>query len=124
MADWMDITNGVFEIAGAAFSLLSVRQLRIDKMVRGVHWGPAVFFTVWGVWNLAYYPHLSQWVSTGGSGLLVLVNVWWLLLYRRYSRPRMFSPYYGLRRIIPLGDNIGEYRGDVYSRARDAMDHR
>src|SRR4051812_277042 len=43
----MDLINGCLELGGALLTLLSVRQVLRDRMVRGVHWGPIVFFTGW-----------------------------------------------------------------------------
>ncbi len=73
-----DAINGLFELAGAALVLLNVRALWRDRVLRGVHWGPTVFFTAWGLWNLVYYPSLSQWWSFAGGLALVIVNALWL----------------------------------------------
>ena len=81
-----DTINGLFELGGACLVGLNVWKLQRDKMVRGVHWGPVMFFTGWGLWNLYYYPHLEQWYSWVGGAVLVGVNSIWLaqmIYYRR-----------------------------------------
>jgi hypothetical protein len=89
----MDLLNGLFETGGALITLLSVRQLLRDRQLRGAHWGPTVFFTAWGAWNLAYYPHLRQPVSTVGAALLVIVNVAYLALMLRFRTQKSGDPY-------------------------------
>jgi len=82
----MDSINGVFETVGGVFILLNVIRLYRDKKVRGVSPTAVGFFTVWGFWNLAYYPSLSQWASAIGAGGVALVNTVWLgqLIYYSY----------------------------------------
>lgn len=82
---WPDVINGLFEFLGAILILLNVKALIDDKEIKGVHWGPTVFFTSWGFWNLIYYPALDQWLSFAGGVALVLVNTWWLGLVIYYS---------------------------------------
>ena len=74
-----DLINGTFESVGGLFIALSVRRLAKDKLVKGVSWVHAAFFSSWGYWNLYYYPHLEQWFSFYGGALLVAVNTIWLL---------------------------------------------
>jgi len=78
-----DLINALFEACGAVLVLLSIHRLHRDKLVRGVHWAPVLFFTAWGVWNLFYYPHLRQLLSFRAGICLALVNAIWLaqLLY-------------------------------------------
>ena len=78
-----DLINALFEACGATLVLLSIHRLHRDKLVRGVHWAPVLFFTAWGVWNLFYYPHLQQLLSFRAGVCLALVNAIWLaqLLY-------------------------------------------
>lgn len=82
-----DFINGAFELFGAALLLLNVREIIRTKRVAGVHWLPTVFFTIWGFWNLYYYPLLGQWLSFVGGVAIVLVNCIWLALVVIY-RPR------------------------------------
>lgn len=72
-----DFVNAFFELVGALLILLSVRKLYNDKEVKGVHWGPTLFFTTWGYWNLYFYPHLDQWLSfSAGLVMCVTSSIW------------------------------------------------
>jgi len=81
-----DLGNGLFEGGGAIMLLLNLRQLVRDKKVAGVHWGPIVFWTLWGFWNLYYYPSLHQWASFAGGVGVVACNTAWLGLAFYYRR--------------------------------------
>ena len=80
---WQDKLNGVFELLGGLFIMLSCIRLHRDKKVRGVSFVHIAYFTLWGYWNIEYYSNLSQWVSLIGSLTVTLVNTVWLgrLLY-------------------------------------------
>jgi len=80
-----DIVNGGFEILGAPFIILSIIKLHKEKVVRGVNWLHVGFFSLWGFWNLYYYPHLGQWVSFWGGVFLTLANTGWLVQLIYYS---------------------------------------
>jgi len=73
-----DLINGVFELGGGFLLLLDVFRMYKDRVLKGVHWGPRVFFTLWGYWNIYYYPHLGQWISFVGGLFIVAVNTLWL----------------------------------------------
>lgn len=73
-----DMINGSFELMGAFFLLLNIRQLYRDKELNGVHWLPTLFFSTWGIWNLYYYPSLGQWYSFAGGLAIVCINTFWL----------------------------------------------
>jgi len=73
-----DAINGAFEILGALFVYLSIRQLYSDKMVRGVHWAAVAYFSTWGAWNLYYYPSLDQWASFFGAIAICSANTIYL----------------------------------------------
>ena len=81
-----DLINGMLEIGGSIFMLKNVMMLYQDKVVRGVHWAPAGYFAMWGLWNLFYYPQLGQWFSVGGSVALVIVNIVWFSQMIYYGR--------------------------------------
>lgn len=90
-----DLINGLLETGGALITLLSVRQILRDRVMRGFHWGPTIFFTGWGVWNLYFYPSIGMPLSTVGAALLVLVNAGYLALMLRFWRGnRIASPEY------------------------------
>jgi hypothetical protein len=84
-----DFINGAFEFVGAVMIGRNVRQLYLDKIMRGVHWWAAAFFMSWGWWNLYYYPSLDQMWSFAGGLAIVLVSTFWLgqiLYYGRKGR--------------------------------------
>lgn len=80
-----DVINGLFEVVGSLFILLSVHKVWKDKSVKGVSWLHVSFFVGWGVWNLYFYPHLDQWWSFGGGIVLAGVQSLWLALLIYYS---------------------------------------
>lgn len=81
-----DNINAVFELGGALVTLLSVHRILKDRAVRGFDWRVIGFFTAWGAWNLFYYPHLEQWVSTAAAVALVVVNFTYLVLILRFRK--------------------------------------
>lgn len=84
-----DLINGLFESFGTLAMLFHVRALYRDKLVRGFHPGSVLFFTSWGIWNLWYYPHLSQWLSFFGGAALCGTNLLYTgmtLWYIRHGR--------------------------------------
>ena len=80
-----DHINGAFEGGGALLLALNTHALWRDRRIQGVHWGPIVFWSLWGVWNLYYYPSLGQtWSFVGGCGV-VTMNLLWLGLLGWYK---------------------------------------
>lgn len=72
-----DLTNGVFEFGGSILLWRNVRQLYIDKKVRGVLGTTNGFFATWGFWNLYYYRHLGQtWSWYGGMSMVIANSIW------------------------------------------------
>lgn len=81
-----DAVNGGFEAFAAVMVLNHCRVLKVEKLVRGVSIVSVVFFMLWGMWNLYYYPSLAQPLSFYGGMLVVLSNIFYvgmLLGYRR-----------------------------------------
>lgn len=81
---WQDKLNGVFELLGGFFIMLSCIRLHRDKKVRGVSFVHIAYFTLWGYWNIEYYSNLNQWVSLLGSLTVTLVNTIWLAMLLYY----------------------------------------
>lgn len=72
-----DFVNGLFELAGAMFTWANVIRVHKDKQVHGVSWIAVMFFTVWGYWNVYYYPVIGQpWSAACAIGLAVINTVW------------------------------------------------
>jgi hypothetical protein len=87
-----DAINGGMELFGGFFITMSILRLYKDKEVHGISWMHAGYFTVWGWWNLYYYPHLNQWLSFIGSILIAITNTIWvgqMLYYRKASNGKI-----------------------------------
>ncbi len=89
---WPDIINGSFEILGGFAILDHCRQLYKDKMVRGASWKAVAFFTIWGYWNLFFYPHLDQWWSFRGGVFIAAANMLWIGMMLYYIRKEKREP--------------------------------
>jgi ABC-type Mn2+/Zn2+ transport system permease subunit len=87
----MDLINGCFELFGSGFLLKNVFRLHRDKKLAGVTWEPVALFTLWGWWNLFYYPSFDQWFSFAGGLAIVLVNMIWLgqVAYYRHRQQQI-----------------------------------
>jgi hypothetical protein len=81
-----DIANACFEAWGAFSAIQNVRALRKAKKFVGVNLWSWAFFTVWGAWNIAYYPALHQWFSAIAGAMLAGANLTWTALAVYYSR--------------------------------------
>lgn len=81
-----DAINGTFELAAGAFVLNHCRRLYRDKILRGVSLVSVAFFTVWGIWNLYYYPALGQSVSFYGAMLVLVSNAIYLSMAMHYRQ--------------------------------------
>jgi hypothetical protein len=77
------LINGLFETGGAFAAWRNFIQLRRDREIRGVYWPVYVFYSLWGFWNLIYYPSLSQWISFTAGIVLVGGNCAWVVLALR-----------------------------------------
>ena len=76
----VDIVNGTFECIGAVCAWLNVRELYLDRIVKGVYWPATFFYASWGLWNLLYYSTLNQWASFYGGIFLVTGSVTWVIM--------------------------------------------
>lgn len=85
-----DITNGVFELLAAVFILNHCRVLYADKMTRGVSIVSTIFFFLWGLWNVYYYPSLDQVWSYRGGLCVVTANALWVALLLYYKRKELY----------------------------------
>lgn len=80
-----DLINASFEVMGGVFVAMHIRAVRIDKQVRGLSKYAILAFSVWGVWNIFYYPYLHQWISSVGAVFTAVGNaiyVYYLWKYR------------------------------------------
>lgn len=81
-----DLINACFEACGGLAVFDNVRMLLKHKTIRGSSIKTSAFFTSFGVWNLYFYYHLTQWISWAGSGVLCVGNVIWFVLALYYMR--------------------------------------
>ena len=89
MNAWPDLINGSFEALAGLMVLNHCRVLHAEKMVRGVSVLSSFFFTMWGVWNLYYYPALNQPLSFYGGLVVVASNalyVGMMVFYRKNAK--------------------------------------
>lgn len=75
-----DLINAGIELIGALFTWRNAWQLHVDRDIRGVYWPTSLFFAVWGLWNLYYYPALDQWASFSAGLVLVAGNIAWVAM--------------------------------------------
>lgn len=80
-----DTVNGMFELFGGFFILMSIIRIHREKSATGVHWLHAAYFLSWGYWNLFYYPHLDQCLSFFGGLLIALMNTIWMIQLLYYK---------------------------------------
>jgi len=95
MNSWADALNGSLELLGGLFIAFSIARILRDKEVRGISWIHVGFFTIWGLWNLFYYPHLGQtWSFIGGIGVFVANSIYLaLLIYFSRNKKRVADLY-------------------------------
>jgi len=79
-----DMVNGLFEVVGGVLLIQNVLAIAKDKKYRGVRILPTVFFALWGLWNLYYYPYLDQMYSFLGGLFLFGSNLVWIILMVKY----------------------------------------
>lgn len=80
-----DLINGGFESMSGLLGWINVTKLVKDKQVKGVYWPMTFFFTIWGLWNLWYYPALHQSWSFIGGLVIVSSNAVWVAIAIMYS---------------------------------------
>ena len=83
-----DLINGLFEVCGSLFILKHCSVVLKDKAVAGVSIMAVTFFSLWGFWNVYYYPHLDQWLSFSGGIAIVVANTLWVYLLLKYRKPK------------------------------------
>ena len=74
----LDIANAVFEAGGALAAWKNALQLYRDRAIKGVYWPVYAFYSIWGLWNLVYYPSLGQPWSFAAGVVLVAGNIAWV----------------------------------------------
>lgn len=80
-----DAGNAFFEGGLALLLTLNIKRLRKDKKVQGASLIPSIFVTLWGYWNMYYYPHLGQSLSFYCGAAVSVMNTAWLILVMKYK---------------------------------------
>lgn len=86
-----DLINGLFELVGGYFTWMNAWILFKAKETKGVYWPTWMFFSVWGLWNLYYYPALGQNFSFYAGIILVAGNIAWVGLAVYYKQQQQRS---------------------------------
>ncbi len=81
-----DIINGFFEIIACIITWLNIYKIEKDKIVKGIYWPTNLFFLIWGLWNLYYYPSLEQYFSFYMGLALAFSNIIWVYLAYKYNK--------------------------------------
>ena len=81
-----DFINFIFETFGFIFIILSINKLLRNKDSSGVSSSTILFFISWGIWNIYYYPYLSQHWSALGAVLTLIANIIWFILILYYDK--------------------------------------
>jgi ABC-type transport system involved in cytochrome c biogenesis permease subunit len=81
-----DLINGIIELTSAAFSAINIYRLHKDKQVKGFSVVPVIYFTIWGLWNLYFYPVNNLIWSFVGGIFIVVVNAIWIGQIFYYER--------------------------------------
>ena len=75
-----DKINATFEMLGGCFLWLSVRALYRARGFKGVHWAQMTLYTLWGAFNLWFYPAIGQWWSFAFGINVFLANFTWAIM--------------------------------------------
>lgn len=81
-----DVVTGLFNLSAGLLLFRNCRLLFKAKEVKGVSILTTAVFSVWGFWNLYYYPHLEQAISFIGCILVVIANSLWVGMAIYYTR--------------------------------------
>lgn len=81
-----DLINALFEMGGATAVGFSVLRALKEREIVGVSGAHVMFFMMWGMWNLFYYPNLDQYLSFSAGVLLTIVNTAYAVLWLAYRR--------------------------------------
>jgi hypothetical protein len=86
-----DFINAAFELGSGFVMLLNCRSLYRAKELKGYSIWATVFFTIWGFWNMIWYPSFGAWASFAGGLGIVAANLLWIGLALRYRRPLLLE---------------------------------
>ena len=81
-----DLINGSFELFAGMFVILNCWRLYNDKEVKGISVLSVMFFSLWGFWNIYYYPRLGQHLSFYAGIFVVCTETVWVSQMIYYSK--------------------------------------
>jgi uncharacterized membrane protein YfcA len=81
-----DLVNSIFELGGGLLITLNCFRLYKDKVVKGVSVATVAFFSLWGYWNIYYYPSLGQTLSFIGGIVIAVANTVWVGMAIYYAK--------------------------------------
>ena len=80
----VDYVNAFFEGVGALTILDNCRVALKDKKIYGISWKPIAFYTLWGFWNIYFYPSVNAMWSFYAGIAVVTSNIIWLIFIIKY----------------------------------------
>lgn len=86
MENYTDLINAIWEVLGGLFVIPSIVSIAKTKEVKGVNWSTIMFFFIWGLWNIYFYPHNGFILSFYGGVFLSILNFIWVLMLIKYSK--------------------------------------
>lgn len=88
-----DVINAIFSFLSGIFLWYNCWKLYKDKQVCGVSISCQALFTLWGFWNLYYWPSLNQWVTWYASIFSTTANLVWVWMAIYYTRKKKLRSY-------------------------------
>lgn len=80
-----DLINAGIELAGALLLAYNCWLLHKHRQVQGVSVLTTGFFTLWGLWNIYFYPANGLWWSFAGGICIAGANFTWLVMALRLA---------------------------------------
>ncbi len=74
-----DHVTALFELGATVMVCFNLYALYKDSQVKGVSIWTTVFFVLWGVWNLFFYPAYGLYWSYVAGALMLFANLIWVL---------------------------------------------
>lgn len=82
-----DFTSAAFTVGAALFLLLNIRQMLVDRSLKGVSVYTIAYFTAWGYWGIFLFYAMPNMVLTFvASVILAIAYSVWLGLAIYYKR--------------------------------------
>jgi len=76
-----DQINGSFELVSGFMATINIIKLWEHKKLKGVSVIPAIFYVIWGFFNLFFYSSLNLPLSYYCGIFITSTNLCWVILY-------------------------------------------